>query len=76
MYPQVIIKFLVYMYEYYLVCSRYVISSCNQIVISIHMQVYVSTVSLLTDDELKSQGITTIGDIATIRAACREAIRG
>ena len=40
----------------------------------IFLQVYVSTVSLLSDDQLHQLGLTAMGEIATLRAACAEVV--
>ena len=45
---------------------------CN--IFSIFLQVYVSTVSLLSDDQLHQLGLTAMGEIATLRAACAEVV--
>ena len=45
---------------------------CN--IFSIFLQVYISTVSLLSDDQLHQLGLTAMGEIATLRAACAEVV--
>lgn len=43
--------------------------------ILIHMQVYISTVPLLTDRDLEELGIKTVGDRAVLRKQCRDSER-
>lgn len=39
------------------------------------IQVFVPTVSLLTDEQLKNLGIRTVGERAQLRKLCRESVR-
>ena len=40
------------------------------------MQVYAATVVLLTDCQLRELGLSSMGEIATVRAACRAKTKG